>query len=113
MTNQRERCKICLCIFKENRLLRIHVTTAFFDREAKKLSPKGFSIFKIAMDTKKNLDNKEYQKKQVENSDPVSKYGVSATKMRGRSLFPSHGLTISGNGVRQIRNTNTLTSTTN
>lgn len=62
LTNQFERCKICLCIFKENRLLRIHVTTAFFDREDKELNHKRFSIFKIAMDTEKKPRRKEIPK---------------------------------------------------
>ncbi len=48
-----ESYKVCLCIFKENRLLRIHVTSAFFDRENKPITNKHFSIFKLAMDTKK------------------------------------------------------------
>lgn len=62
LTNQREKCKICLCIFKENRLLRIHVTTAFFDREIKEINQKGRSIFKIAMDTKKKPRRQEIPK---------------------------------------------------
>lgn len=53
LTGKSEKCKVCLCIFKENRLLRIHVTSAFFDREPKKPNHKGLSIFKIAMDTQK------------------------------------------------------------
>lgn len=50
LTNQIEECKVCLCIFKENRLLRIHVTSAFFYRDVKELSQRGDSIFKIAKD---------------------------------------------------------------
>lgn len=46
-----EKCKVCLCIFKENRLLRIHVTSAFFDRSEKTVYQKGVSFFKIALDT--------------------------------------------------------------
>lgn len=57
LTGDIEKCKVCLCIFKENRLLRIHVTSAFFDREHKELSNKGLSIFKIAMDAWKKPRN--------------------------------------------------------
>ena len=53
LTGELEQCKICLCIFKENRLLRIHVTSAFFVREEGNISTSGFSIFKIALDTKR------------------------------------------------------------
>lgn len=53
LTGELEQCKICLCIFKENRLLRIHVTSAFFVREEENISTSGFSIFKIALDTKR------------------------------------------------------------
>lgn len=62
LNNKIERYKICLCIFKENRLLRIHVTSAFFDREQRKVTQKGFSIFKIAMDTQKKQRSKEIPK---------------------------------------------------
>jgi len=53
LDGQIEKCKVCLCVFKENRLLRIHVTSAFFDRDNKNLPSKGYSIFKVALDTKK------------------------------------------------------------
>jgi len=62
LTGDIEKCKVCLCIFKENRLLRIHVTSAFFDRENKELNKKGFSIFKIAMDTQKKPRNQRIPK---------------------------------------------------
>lgn len=62
LTGEIEKCKICLCIFKENRLLRIHVTSAFFDREDKKIHQKGFSIFKVAMDTFKKPRNRNIPK---------------------------------------------------
>jgi hypothetical protein len=62
LTGQLERCKVCLCIFKENRLLRIHVTSAFFDRESAELTHKGLSIFKIAMDTQKKSRKHEMPK---------------------------------------------------
>ncbi|WP_041394022.1 hypothetical protein [Photobacterium profundum] len=48
-----EKYKVCLCIFKENRLLRIHVTSAFFDRENKPVPNKHYTIFKLAMDAKR------------------------------------------------------------
>lgn len=48
-----ERCKVCVCIFKENRLLRLHVTTAFFDRVQKEVTQKGVSIFKVIIDTER------------------------------------------------------------
>ena len=53
LTGENEKCKVCLCIFKENRLLRIHVTSAFFCREINELNHKKFSIFKIAMDVQR------------------------------------------------------------
>lgn len=62
LTGRVEKCKVCLCIFKENRLLRIHVTSAFFDRENKELTQKGLSIFKIAMDAQKKPRNQEIPK---------------------------------------------------
>lgn len=62
LTGHTETCKICLCIFKENRLLRIHVTSAFFNRENRDLSKKGISIFKIAMDTQKKPKTQEIPK---------------------------------------------------
>lgn len=50
--------KICMAIFREHRLLRIHVTSAFFARTGEgspgvPINKKGFSIFKIAIDTRK------------------------------------------------------------
>lgn len=51
------KCKVCICIFKENRLSRIHVTSAFFDRENKEPNNKSFSIFKLATDLKKRPNN--------------------------------------------------------
>lgn len=50
--------KICFHFFKENRMLRIHVTSAFFDRKNKPILNKSYSVFKIAMDTKKRAKNK-------------------------------------------------------
>jgi len=48
--------KICMAIFRENRVLRIHVTSAFFVRLGEgspgvRVKKKGFSIFKVAADT--------------------------------------------------------------
>lgn len=50
--------KICMAIFRENRMLRIHVTSAFFARIGEgspgvPVRKKGFSIFKVALDTQK------------------------------------------------------------
>ncbi|VVQ26471.1 hypothetical protein [Pseudomonas fluorescens] len=50
--------KICMAIFRENRVLRIHVTSAFFARLGEgspgvPINKKGFSIFKVAFDTQK------------------------------------------------------------
>ena len=54
LSGKLEICKVCLCVFKENRLLRIHVTSAFFDREgAGKSYSGGQSIFKVAMDAQR------------------------------------------------------------
>lgn len=59
-TNQVEPYKVCIAFFKEKRLLRMHVLTAFFAREGlgslavpideKKI--KSESLFKIALDVK-------------------------------------------------------------
>jgi len=48
--------KICMAIFREYRVLRIHVTSAFFARTGEgspgiPVKKKGFSIFKVALDT--------------------------------------------------------------
>jgi hypothetical protein len=53
-----ESFKICMAIFREHRLLRIHVTSAFFARTGEgspgiPVNKKGFSIFKVAADTQK------------------------------------------------------------
>lgn len=58
MSGQIEPYKICFHFFKENRMLRIHVTSAFFDRTGKEIANKAYSIFKIAMDTKKRPKSK-------------------------------------------------------
>lgn len=49
----KELCKICICVFKENRLLRLHVTSSYFDREHKEVKKSGVSIFKVATDAVK------------------------------------------------------------
>lgn len=53
--------KICMAIFRENRKLRIHVTSAFFARLGEgspgvPIKRKGFSIFKVAADTRAKRD---------------------------------------------------------
>lgn len=50
--------KVCLAIFREHRLLRMHVTSAYFARIGEgapgvPVNKKGFSIFKVALDTQK------------------------------------------------------------
>ena len=62
LTGDQERCKVCLCVFKENRLLRIHVTSAFFDRSYTEPHQKGFSIYKIALDTEMKPRTQEIPK---------------------------------------------------
>jgi len=57
-TGQLEPYKICLAIFREYRVLRIHVTSAYFARTGEgspdiPVKKKGFSIFKVAFDTQK------------------------------------------------------------
>lgn len=61
-TNQIEPYKICVAIFKENRLIRMHVLSAFFVRTGPgapgvAIPNKPVSIFKIAMDTEKKPRN--------------------------------------------------------
>jgi hypothetical protein len=55
-TGQLEPYKICMAFFHEHRLLRMHVTSAFFARKGEgvdfPVSKKGFSIFKIALETR-------------------------------------------------------------
>ena len=53
--------KICMAIFRENRVLRIHVISAFFARLGEgspgvPVRKKGFSIFKVAADTRAKRD---------------------------------------------------------
>lgn len=54
--------KICMAIFRENRMLRIHVTSAFFARTGEgspgvPIQKKGFTIFKVAFDTQHKPKN--------------------------------------------------------
>jgi hypothetical protein len=53
LSNVVEPYKVCFCIFKENRLLRMHITTAFFTRPERIYNQSHYSIFKIAMDAKR------------------------------------------------------------
>lgn len=53
--------KICMAIFRENRVLRIHVISAFFARLGEgslgvPVRKRGFSIFKVAVDTRAKRD---------------------------------------------------------
>ncbi|WP_200929802.1 hypothetical protein [Erwinia sp. Leaf53] len=57
-TGQVEPYKICIAFYKEKRLLRMHILSAFFVREGPgapgvPVPNKSVSIFKIAMDTAK------------------------------------------------------------
>ncbi|MFG0337716.1 hypothetical protein ACF8FF_07260 [Pseudomonas sp. zjy_13] len=50
--------KVCLAFFREHRMLRIHVTSAYFARTGEgsldtPINKKGLSLFKVAMDTQK------------------------------------------------------------
>lgn len=61
-TKQIEPYKICVAVFKENRLMRIHVLSAFFARTGPgspgvAIPNKPVSIFKIAKDTEKKPRN--------------------------------------------------------
>lgn len=65
--NTPEPYKVCVAIFKENRLMRIHVTSAFFARTGEgsvghPVQKKGFSIFKVALDTQKKPNNGDFPK---------------------------------------------------
>lgn len=55
-TGALEPYKICLAFFHEHRLLRMHVTSAFFARKGEGVDfpvrKKGFSIFKVAVQTR-------------------------------------------------------------
>jgi hypothetical protein len=57
-TGQLEPYKVCLAFFREFRLLRIHVTSAFFARTGEgslgtPINKKGESVFKVAIDTQR------------------------------------------------------------
>lgn len=57
-SGESETYKVCMAIFREHRLLRIHVTSAFFARTGEgspsvPVTKRGFSIFKVATDTLK------------------------------------------------------------
>ena len=68
--------KICMAIFRENRKLRIHVTSAFFARLGEgspgvPVRKRGFSIFKVATDTQGKRDGQF--PKEVRNRYPTKK----------------------------------------
>lgn len=57
-TGALEPYKVCLAFFREHRLLRIHVTSAYFARTGEgapgnPINKRGLSVFKVAMDTQK------------------------------------------------------------
>lgn len=61
-TNQVEPYKICVAFFKEKRLLRMHILSAFFARTGpgardQTVPNKPVSLFKVAMDTQKKPRN--------------------------------------------------------
>lgn len=61
-THQTEPYKICVAFFKENRLLRMHILSAFFARTGpgsleRPVTTKSVSLFKVAMDTAKRPKN--------------------------------------------------------
>lgn len=56
-TGKIEPYKICFALYRENRLLRIHVTSAYFLRKGDEPSNKGTSIYKLAMDVEKSPRN--------------------------------------------------------
>lgn len=61
-TNQVEPYKICVAFFKEKRLLRMHILSAFFARTGagapgEPIPNKMVSVFKVAMDTVKKPRN--------------------------------------------------------
>ena len=65
-TGQLESYKICLAFFHEHRLLRMHVTSAFFARMGEGIdfpvSKKGYNIFKIASETRMKPRGHPYPK---------------------------------------------------
>lgn len=92
-TGKLELYKICLAFFHEHRLLRMHVTSAFFARRGEgvdfPVNRKGFNIFKIAMQTRskpKGLCPKEvrnrHKKSPGQKQRSPLKEGISATEQR-------------------------------
>lgn len=65
-TGKRESYKICLAFFHEHRLMRMHVTSAFFARRGEgvdfPVSKKGYTIFKIASETRMKPRGHPYPK---------------------------------------------------
>ncbi|NMX94954.1 hypothetical protein [Pseudomonas sp. WS 5086] len=65
-TGKLESYKICLAFFHEHRLLRMHVTSAFFARKGEGIefpvSKKGYNIFKIASETRMKPRGHSYPK---------------------------------------------------
>ncbi len=65
-TGKLESYKICLAFFHEHRLLRMHVTSAFFARKGEGIdfpvSKKGYNIFKVASDTRMKPKGHSYPK---------------------------------------------------
>lgn len=65
-TGKLEHYKICLAFFHEHRLLRMHVTSAFFARKGEgvdfPVKKKGYTIFKIASETRMKPKGHSYPK---------------------------------------------------
>lgn len=72
LTGEVEPYKVCLAFYKENRLLRIHVTSAFFARTGEgspeqPVEKKGFTVFKIAKDVRRSPKKRSAGPKETRN----------------------------------------------
>lgn len=66
-TGQREPYKVCVAFYKEKRLLRMHILSAFFVRTGPgapgvTIPNKAVSLFKVALDTSRSPRNAPYPK---------------------------------------------------
>lgn len=94
---QIEPYKVCMAIFREHRLLRMHVTSAFFARTGEgspnvPIKKRGFSIFKVATDTLKKPKGqypKEVRNRRVLNFYPPEKANPSLGGILSRQLHAS------------------------
>lgn len=72
LTGEMEAYKVCLAFYKENRFMRIHVTSAFFARTGEgspdePVTKKGETIFKVAKDLARRDKRKSAGPKEVRN----------------------------------------------